>query len=435
MKRDARNLEVTTDSDAVIAGIDRFTDDFMAARDEASAILDLAARHEDCALVQLYAAAMHVYSQSGEAIECHARPFIERAARQRARLTEREGMLLEMIETWSHGEFLRAISLAESIAERWPRDIIAAKLGEFLFFESPDFHRHLRYMARLAPAHPASSSFDAMHAFALELAGHCAEAERVAERGIALDLSTPWAHHALGHVYLAQRRLADGIAAFERFAPTWAAHVRVLQCHNAWHLALLYLFDLQLERAVSLFEHYIWGVEPESVNEQVDAIALLWRLDLAGAPSDAHWAALAPAVAPRAQEQVFPFLNAHAVYALSRAGHPEQARAASAAMARYAARQSGSYRRVWRDIAGPLVEGCRAFAEGEYTRCATLLEPIAGDLGCVGGSDAQNDLFAQTLLVALIESGRKSDAAALLARRLRGRQPTPLEERWLERVA
>jgi len=434
MKRDARDLPVTTDSDRVIAGIDSFTADFMEARNEASAILDLAARHEDCALVQLYAAAMHVYSQSGEAIACHARPLIDRAARQRARLTERERMVLEMIETWSRREYLRAITLAESIAEQWPRDIIAAKLGEFLFYESPDFQRHLRYMARLAPAHPASSTFDAMHAFALELAGHCADAERVAEKGIALDPSTPWAHHALGHVYLTQGRLADGIAAFERFAPSWAAHVRVLQCHNAWHLAVLYLFDLQLDRALSLFERCIWGVEPDSVNEQVDAVALLWRLDLAGHSTEAPWPALAAAVAPRAAEQVFPFLNAHAVYALSRAGQTEQARAVGAAMRDYADRQSGSYRRVWRDIAVPLVEGCRAFAEREYTRCATLLEPIAGEIGCVGGSDAQNDLFAQTLLVALIESGRKRDAAALLAQRLGGRKPTPLEAHWLERT-
>jgi hypothetical protein len=430
MKRDARDLIVTTDSDDVIDGIDRFTDDFLVARNSAADIIDLADGHPDCALLQLYAAAMHVYSQSAGAIARDARPFIERAAHLRAGLSERETTLLELIESWSRSEFQRAITLAEVMAERWPRDIVAAKLGEFLFFQAPDYQRHLQFVAGLAASYPASSPFDAMHAFALEMAGHTADAERVAEKGIALEFSTPWAHHALGHVYLSQGRLAEGIAAFERFEPTWADHIRVLQCHNLWHLGLLYLHDLQLDRALSLCRDHIWGVEPESVNEQVDAIALLWRLDLAGRPPDALWQAIAPLVAPRAHEHVFPFLNAHAIYALARAGHREEAHAAVTAMGEFADRQPGGYRRVWREIGVPLVEGCRAFAEGDYAQCATLLEPIAGDLYCVGGSDAQNDLFAQTLLVALLESGRKRDAASLLAHRLTRRKPTPLEEQW-----
>jgi hypothetical protein len=255
----------------------------------------------------------------------------------------------------------------------------------------------------------------------------------VAQKGIALDFSTPWAHHALGHVYLQQGRLADGIAAFEHFAPTWSAHMRVLECHNFWHLALLYLYDLQLERVLALCRERVWGVQPGSVNEQIDAIALLWRLDLAGRRSDDLWPAIAQQVAPRAGEQIFPFLNAHAIYALARAGWRDEAQAASAALAMYAAARRGGYRRVWREIGLPLVEGCRAFAQGDHAQCATLLEPIAGDFCCVGGSDAQNDLFMQTLLVALIESGRTSTAATLLAHRLRGRAPTPLEAQWLGR--
>jgi len=434
MKRDARDLPVTTDSDTVIAGIDTFTDDFMAAREDAAAILDLAERHPDCALVQLYAAAMHVYSQSAEQIARDARPFIVRAARLRAGLSRREAVLLDLLESWSRGEFQRAIALAEAIAESWPRDIVAAKFGEFLFFQAPDYQRHLRFVAGIAPAHPRSSPYAAMHAFALELTGQYAEAERVAERAIALVYSTPWAHHALGHVYLNQSRLAEGIAAFERFAPSWQGHMRVLQCHNAWHLALLYLYDLQLDRALALCRERVWGVQPESVNEQVDAIALLWRLDLAGQSADDLWDAIAASVAPRAAEQVFPFLNAHQVYALARAGRGAEARAASVALGRFAERQAGGYRRLWREIAVPFVEGCRAFAERAFAQCATLLEPIAGDLYQVGGSDAQNDLFTQTLLVALIESGRKRDAAALLGQRLRHRSPTPLEARWRSQV-
>jgi hypothetical protein len=434
MKRDARGLDVSTDCDEVIAGIDRFTSDFLAARDDAAAIFDLATRHPDCALVQTYAAAMHLYSESTAQIDARARPLLARAVAVRGALTRREAALVDLVAAWVAGERLRAIALAEAMAVEWPRDIVVAKLAEFLFYEAPDYRRHLRFMRAIAPAHDRLSHFHAMYAFALELAACYGEAERAAERAVALDVHTPWAHHALAHLYLNQGRLAEGIRALEDFAPTWGAHARSIQCHNAWHLALLHLTNGDYGRAAAIGRERIWGVVPDSVFEQVDAIALLWRLDLAGAPADDLWPPIAGRVAALAGEQVFPFLSAHVAYALARAGRRDEVRAAIAALAAHADRQPGSARWLWRDIALPLVTACRAFAERAYGRCAALLEPIAGDLAVAGGSDAQSDLFRQTLLVALLESGRRADARALLQHRLGDRAPTPLEASWIARA-
>ncbi|MGH7788914.1 MAG: hypothetical protein ACRERC_18735, partial [Candidatus Binatia bacterium] len=104
------------------------------------------------------------------------------------------------------------------------------------------------------------------------------------------------------------------------------------------------------------------------------------------------------------------------------------------ALARFADAQRGPARRVWLDVGLPLIDGCMAFAAGDHRRSAALLEPLAADLYCVGGSDAQNELFQQTLAIALLESGRRADAAALLRRRLGARPATPLEEHWLSRA-
>lgn len=431
VKHDARGLAISTESERVVEGVDRFTVEFMAARDAVPALFDLSEAHPDCALLQLYAAAMYLYSQSAESIERDARPHLAHAAA--LELNARERALLELMRAWSVGEFLRAIVLAEAIAERWPRDLIAAKLGEFLFFQAPDFQRHLAYMQRLTPALGESSAFGAMLAFALELAGHADEAERVALAAIDRDLHTPWAHHALGHVYLNGGRLDDGLAAFARFAPTWSGHVRPVSGHNWWHLALFHLYGLELERARALLGERVAGVEPDSVVEHTDEISLLWRLDLAGASTAGAWSGIAARIRARAAEQVFPFLNAHYGYALARAGDHAAARAVSAAMPHAGAALGLGGRRVWCDVGVPLVEGCIAFAEHEFLHCATLLEPIAGELWRVGGSDAQNELFTQTLVVALLESGRRADARALLEHRLRGRPPTPLEQEWLRR--
>jgi len=89
---------------------------------------------------------------------------------------------------------------------------------------------------------------------------------------------------------------------------------------------------------------------------------------------------------------------------------------------------------VFRDVGLPLVTACAAFAAGEPARAVVLLEPILGELAVVGGSDAQNDLFRQTFLVALLDCGRASEARRRLDARIAGAAPTAAEQVWLTRA-
>jgi hypothetical protein len=229
MQRDARGLPVSGAPSKVIDAIDRFTLDFLDARDSAGAILDLAERHHDCALVQCYAAAMHLYSQSRSAIEACAAPLLARARASSPDLTERERLLLEALEAWARGDLPRAIAHLEELTGRWPRDIVAGKFGEFLFFEAPDYARHLRFMERMAAANAGVAAFHAMHSFALELAGRDERAEAVAHEAIRLERDTPWAHHTLGHLHLNQGRLDEGIAVLHGLSDTWSGHSRSMR--------------------------------------------------------------------------------------------------------------------------------------------------------------------------------------------------------------
>jgi hypothetical protein len=204
-----------------------------------------------------------------------------------------------------------------------------------------------------------------------------------------------------------------------------------MQCHNWWHLALFKLAAMRRDDALADCRARVWGFDPADPQEHVDAISLLWRLELAGADVGDAWASIATAVAARAEEQIFPFLTAHYCYALARAGQNEAAAAACAGMRAYGERRHDTARHAWREIGVPLVQGCIALAGGDATRAALLLDPIAGDLACAGGSDAQNDVFAQTYLVALLRAGRRAEARAVLTRRLGARAPMPLEQHWL----
>jgi hypothetical protein len=67
-------------------------------------------------------------------------------------------------------------------------------------------------------------------------------------------------------------------------------------------------------------------------------------------------------------------------------------------MERHAEKQTGNVAHV----GVPLARGCVAFASGDYDRAGAILQPILNDVPCVGGSDEQRGVFAESHLVSLI---------------------------------
>jgi len=371
---------------------------------------------------------MHVYSQSEADIAAAVPPLLARARAADGRATARERVLTAAITAWAAADFATAASAFEAIAADWPEDVIAAKFAEFVFFQAPDFPRHLRFMQSVAAANADLPNFGGMLAFAHELNRDFDAAERIAEATIAAEPDTPWAHHALGHLYLNTARIEDGLRTLETFAPLWAAHGQGIRSHNYWHIALLRLGQMDVTGALALYRDWIAGRDPASAFEHTDAISLLWRLELSGhRVAREDWAPMLPYACARAGDRVMPFMNAHYVYALGRAGEGDAARDA---LARLAAR-ADTRAEPWRTGLG-LLHGVLALAEDDAKAGVAAMEPVFGTIGCTGGSDAQNDLFAQAFLVGLVLAGRQGEARSLLARRTEGRAPTPQEQSWLQ---
>jgi len=128
--------------------------------------------------------------------------------------------------------------------------------------------------------------------------------------------------------------------------------------------------------------------------------------------NDAFFASL------RAQEQIFPFLNAHYAYALCRAGKDDDVRRLRQCVGAFAARQIGDRAKAWQGTGVPLVDASIAMARGDADAACALLDPVVGEIGRVGGSDAQDDLFRYAHLVALIDAREEhfaGDRAAVRA--------------------
>ena len=76
----------------------------------------------------------------------------------------------------------------------------------------------------------------------------------------------------------------------------------------------------------------------------------------------------------------------------------------------------------------------RAFAAGDYAETIVLLEPLREAVVRIGGSNAQREVFEDTLLEAYLRSGQPERAAPLLKARL-DRRPSALDTRRLAAAA
>ena len=425
--KDARGLDVTTDDAAAVGAADDFAARLLRLDRGVEAILDAAKRFPETSIVQLYAATFWLYGQTGGALETAA---VHLRACDALAMNTRERALRRALALWHGNDNLRAVEAMEAITSEWPSDLLTAKIAEFLYYVlgqqymGPRFRAHMR---RLEGAHAADPDFLAMTAFASELCSDYAAAEAAAERALAIEPKNPWAQHALSHVLIRQGRVAEGLARLESFLPLLAACGRPIHCHDAWHLALLHLERLDVAAAMRVFRTHIWGITPDFVVEQLDAIALLWRIEMAAGPMDAQWPSIAGHIAPRALETFMPFMNAHYVYALARAGRADAVEAALAGVRARSAADDEEAKRVWAPVGRAVIEAAAAFGTGDRARAAALLDPIMPMMTSIGGSDAQDDLFRQTYLRSLQAAGRHAEAAAYFDAITAGKSRTPLD--------
>jgi hypothetical protein len=424
--KDARGLDTTGEQDA-IAAADDFAARLLRLDAGAEALLDAVKRWPETAILQLYAAAFWLYGQTEAARETagsHLR------ACETLTMNARERALHQALALWHANDNLRAAAAMEAITTEWPRDLCTAKFAEFLYYILGQQHMGLRFsahMARLEPLHGDDPDFLSMAAFASELSGDRITAEARAERSLRIEPRNPWAQHALSHVLINQGRVGEGRARLQDFMPLLKTCARPIYSHDAWHLALLYLEDLDVPSTTDVFRNHVWGITPDMVVEQLDAIALLWRIEMAGTPVDAEWPSIADHVASRAAETFMPFMNAHYVYALARAGRSVALEAALAGVRERARRDDDEGRRVWAPVGLPIVEAAAAFGSGDRARAAQLLDRAMPRMTEIGGSDAQDDLFRQAYLRSLQAAGRRADASAYFDTVYGGKSRTPLD--------
>lgn len=374
-----------------------------------AANLALAGHDDDHPYVQACHAALQMFAESRDAV-AHARPHITRALARAPQANAREQRFIAAVAAWVAGDLRGAIRLHEEQALEFPRDLLSLKLGQYHCFNLGDCAGMLR-LALAAQPHAADvPQLHGMLAFGYEQCHLMRQAEGSARHAIAMVRKEPWAHHALAHVMLTEGRLHEGLAFMQDMSETWTGLNSFMLTHNWWHLAL-FLIDLDRgDEALAIHDQHCWGVVKAYSQDQIGAVSLLARLELAGVDVGERWQDVADHLAPRTQDHVMPFLDLQYLYGLARAQRSE-ADTLLAHIEAFAPRAPEATRAAWQRVCVPAAHGLIAHARGRHAQAADALGTALPRLIEIGGSHAQRDLFGQIWLDALVRSGQRASLA------------------------
>ena len=428
MISDSLGNPVTLREAGSLGAVNDFVEGFIACEARVVNILQVA-ETDGSPLVQACCAALHMFAESGQAA-AHAAPYVARAQAglADAAVSSRERRFVTAVSAWAAGALPRAIALHEEQARDWPRDLASVKLGQYHLFNAGNSPGMLRLALQALPASSDVPYMHGMAAFAWEQCHLLPQAEAAARHAIALRHKEPWAHHALAQVLLTQGRLQEGLDFMRAVSPTWTGLNSFMLTHNWWHTAL---FALEFDRAdevLALYDQRVWGVACDYSQDQIGAVSLLARLELAGVDVGPRWQVLADHLVRRGVDLVLPFLDLQYLYGLARAGR-SQADTLLAAIDTHAQRPETAA--VWREVALPAAHGLMAHARGDHANAVRHLGSALPRMLEVGGSHAQRELFEQIHLDALVHSGQWMGAQNILQQRTNA-QP---ESRRLARQA
>lgn len=417
MRHDYLGNPVTGAGDATLAAIDDFIGGFLGYEERILSILAAADADPGSCLANAYAGWLWMFLES-PAAPSRAAGHLARAERAAPGATRREQRVVDLLRDWVAGDVIGATRHADAILAAAPRDLATLKLHQYLDFNRGLCPQMLRVALGALPAAADVPQLHGMLAFAYEQCHLLADAEAAARRALAMLPREPWAQHALAHVMITQGRVTEGIGFLESTSHTWTGLTSFMYTHNWWHLAVFYISEGRFDDALAVHDKHVWARDRSYSQDQIGAVSLLARLELAGQPVGERWTTLAEFLRVRRGDTVEPFLTLQYLYGLARAGLPE-ADELHTAIARRAREAPEPLRAAWSDVALPAARGLLAHARGDYATSRRELGPTLGRMLEIGGSHAQRDLFQQLYLDGLVRSGARVPAQQLLEERRR----------------
>lgn len=415
MAQDVLGNEVSRASEVTLRGIDDFVDGFLGYEKKAGNIVAAADGEPDAVLANVYAGFTWMFLEA-EGAKGAASRYLVRAQAAAAGANERERMLLAQLEAWIADDVPKVQAIGDEIVAHYPHDLASVKLHQYFSFNRGDAASMLRIAKAALPENRDNPHLHGMLAFAHEQLHELDTAEIEARRALRLKGKEPWAQHALAHVMLGTGRVQEGVEFLTEAQRTWVDLNSFMYTHNWWHKALFHISQGDEQAVFDAFDHHVWGIEPDYSQDQINAVSLLARMEVAGMDVGTRWEDVASHMRGRARDTIQPFLTLQYLYGLARAERSE-ADELMRAVEEKAASSTAYDRVVWREVALPAARGVLAHARGDYAMAAKWLGVANPRMVEIGGSHAQRDLFAQLLLDAHLKLGNWALARQMLEMR------------------
>jgi tetratricopeptide (TPR) repeat protein len=372
-------------------------------------------------LGHIYRAYLALYATTAEGV-ASATEILKKLEGAAGPMGEREAHHLSAAWSWAEGRWEAAARSLERALLCHPRDLLALKVAQDLYFFLGNRLDLRDVAARVLPAWPEGEPgwgyVQGIYAFGLEENADYRQAEARARAALRQNPRDVWAVHALAHVFEMEGDQRCGVDFLSASARHWSASY--FATHNWWHRALYHLELDEISQALALYDDPIRSGRSTEWLDVVDAAALLWRLSLFGVDVTERAAQLAADIDPLVGEPVYIFDDWHAVMAFGLAGdHERNARLINTN--RHLAAETNGAAAQRAGLA--LLEGFSSFAAGRPARTIDLLIDIRPRANAVGGSHAQRDVIDLTLLAAAARAGQHNLARALVAERT-ARKPT-----------
>ncbi|MFK7890749.1 MAG: hypothetical protein AB8B63_08020 [Granulosicoccus sp.] len=432
MQFDSFGSPTTTENPEALAGINDFAEGLVAYHPRSANVLAVADAHPESALANICAGIHSMLLENTQAPRNSLR-YIQRAEVS-VQMNRREKGLLSMLKAWQNYDFRQVRSIADSLVGEYRYDLTTLKIAQYHAFNAGDAEHMLRLALSGLRKNAHQAPVHSMVAFGYEESNLLDQSERAAYDALAIDAAEPWAHHALAHVHIGRGTTREGLRILNYSSSSWLHLNSFMFTHNWWHVALFELAHGDLDSALSVYDERCWGVQPDFSQDQIGAVSLLARLELAGVYVGDRWEKLLPYLQKRSSDVTHPFLSLQYLYGLARA----DATAADELM-QSIEKQADSptvlqHRELWLGVGIPTARGLLAHARGDYETAVRQLSQIRKHLWRIGGSHAQRDLFEQLLLDARLRAGHWQDARESLEERLRLESESPILLRRLNDV-
>uniref|UniRef100_A0A0N4Z3B1 Tetratricopeptide repeat protein 38 n=1 Tax=Parastrongyloides trichosuri TaxID=131310 RepID=A0A0N4Z3B1_PARTI len=323
---------------------------------------------------------------------------------------EREKLHAKALSQLAIGFTTNALYIYESILAQYPNDLMALKFSHQLYFFSGKAYLMSESVNRIVRKWSKDNIMYSyvlgMQAFGYEETGNYKTAEKVAEEALTLRKEDCWATHALSHVYEMTGQFEKGIEKLEQTASYWRP-CWILECHNLWHLALFYIETGRYENAMKIYDENIKSCieKNNSILDACDASGLLQRLEFRGySVGQKRWDDLIPFIVPYSKGHMYPFNYPLMAIAFAHSSDDKLIRNFVDVDIVQNIPTCGDTSFNISQLSIPLVKSIDDYFKGNYSTCLDRIYPLRYSLYNVGGSNAQRDIFSQTMITAGLHS-------------------------------